>query len=98
MANRKPRAGALLTVDEVYRQPVGPANDPKSLYALLLRFVVWRRERNGSETTLKVQTHHQYRFILWAAERGVHYARDVTRPILERYQRHLYQYRKSNGE
>ncbi|KFX04020.1 hypothetical protein KP22_14290 [Pectobacterium betavasculorum] len=37
-------------------------------YALLLRFVVWRWERNGSEATLKVQTHHQYRFILWAAD------------------------------
>ncbi|MFP1764463.1 site-specific tyrosine recombinase XerC [Lonsdalea quercina] len=98
MANRKPHKGALLTVDEVYRKPIGPASDPKSLYALLLRFVAWRRERNGSEATLKVQTHHQYRFILWASERGVHYARDVTRPVLERYQRHLYQYRKSNGE
>ncbi|MEA9393571.1 site-specific tyrosine recombinase XerC [Acerihabitans sp. TG2] len=98
MANRKPRPGALLSVDEVYRQPVGPANDPKSLYALLLRFVAWRRERNGSETTLKTQTHHQYHFILWANERGLHHGREVTRPILERYQRHLYQYRKSNGE
>ncbi|KMW74183.1 hypothetical protein TI10_08205, partial [Photorhabdus luminescens subsp. luminescens] len=39
MANRKPRKGSLLTVDDVYRQPVGPAHDPKSLYALLLRFV-----------------------------------------------------------
>lgn len=68
MANRK-RRGSLLTVDDVYRQPVGPASEPKSLYALLLRFVVWRRERNWSETTLKVQTHHQYRFILWAAVR-----------------------------
>lgn len=98
MANRKPRAGALLTVDEVYRKPVGPASDPKSLYALLLRFVTWRRERSWSETTLKVQTHHQYRFILWASERGVNYAGEVTRPVLERYQRHLYQYRKGNGE
>nr|MBS9430966.1 recombinase XerD [Photorhabdus akhurstii]MBS9430967.1 recombinase XerD [Photorhabdus akhurstii] len=41
MANRKPRKGSLLTVDDVYRQPVGPAHDPKSLYALLLRFVAW---------------------------------------------------------
>lgn len=98
MANRKPRADALLSVEEVYRKPVGPASDPKSLYALLLRFVAWRRERNGSETTLKTQTHHDYRFILWAAERGIHYAAEVTRPVLERYQRHLYQYRKSNGE
>ncbi|MCI4257381.1 recombinase XerD, partial [Dickeya dianthicola] len=98
MANRKPRADALLTVDEVYRKPIGPASDPKSLYALLLRFVAWRRERNWSETTLKTQTHHQYRFILWAAERGLHYGRDITLPILEHYQRHLYQYRKPNGE
>nr|MCC8390798.1 recombinase XerD [Photorhabdus laumondii] len=65
MANRKPRKGSLLTVNDVYRQPVGPAHDPKSLYALLLRFVAWRQERNWSETTLKVQTHHTYHFILW---------------------------------
>ncbi|WP_168404136.1 tyrosine-type recombinase/integrase, partial [Erwinia amylovora] len=66
--------------------------------ALLLRFVKWRRERNWSETTLKTQTHHDYRFICWASERGIHHAADVTRPVLERWQRHLYQYRKSNGE
>ncbi|NRN30808.1 site-specific tyrosine recombinase XerC [Photorhabdus heterorhabditis] len=98
MANRKPRKGSLLTVDEVYRKPAGPAHDPKSLYALLLRFVVWRQERNWSESTLKVQTHHTYHFILWATERGLYYAADITRPILERYQRYLYQYRKTNGE
>ncbi|ADP11514.1 site-specific tyrosine recombinase XerC [Erwinia sp. Ejp617] len=98
MANRKPAANRLLSVDEVYRQPVGPAHDPKSLYALLLRFVKWRRERNWSETTLKVQTHHGYRFICWAQERGIHHAADVTRPVLERWQRHLWQYRKANGE
>ena len=83
MANRKPAANRLLTVDEIYRQPVGPASDPKSLYALLLRFVKWLRERNWSETTLKVQTHHQYRFILWVAERGLYHAAEVTRPVLE---------------
>ncbi|MBD2821841.1 site-specific tyrosine recombinase XerC [Xenorhabdus sp. 42] len=98
MANRKPRKGSFLSVDEVYRKPVGPAHDPKSLYALLLRFVTWRRERNWSETTLKVQTHHAYHFILWATERGLYYAADITRPILERYQRHLFLYRKKNGE
>ncbi|MDI9106443.1 recombinase XerD [Serratia marcescens] len=43
-------------------------------------------------------THHQYRFILWASEHGLNYASDITRPTLERYQRHLYQYRKKNGE
>lgn len=54
-SNRKSSPNRLLTVDDIYRQPVGPASHPKSLYALLLRFVKWRRERNWSETTLKVQ-------------------------------------------
>ena len=70
-SNRKPRSDRLLSMDDIYRQPVGPASHPKSLYALLLRFVKWWRERNWSETTLKVQTHHSYRFICWAGERGV---------------------------
>lgn len=98
MANRKPSPNRLLTVDDIYRQPVGPASHPKSLYTLLLRFVKWRRERNWSETTLKVQTHHSYRFICWAAERGLYHAGDITRPVLESWQRHLYLYRKANGE
>ncbi len=98
MVNRKRRSNRLLTVDEVYRQPVGPATDPKSLYNLLLRFVKWRRERNWSESTLKVQTHHCYRFICWADERGIRYAAEVTRPVLESWQRWLYGYRKANGE
>ncbi|WP_345828013.1 site-specific tyrosine recombinase XerC [Erwinia sp. HDF1-3R] len=97
-SNRKPGSNRLLTVDDIYRQPVGPASHPKSLYALLLRFVRWRQERNWSETTLKVQTHHSYRFICWAAERGLYHAGDITRPVLESYQRHLYHYRKANGE
>lgn len=98
MANHKASANRLLSVDDIYRQPVGPATHPKSLYALLLRFVRWRRERNWSETTLKTQTHHSYRFILWAAERGVNIAAEVTLPLLEIYQRYLYGYRKTNGE
>jgi len=98
MANRKPSPNRLLSVDDIYRRPVGPASDPKSLYNLLLRFVRWRRERNWSETTLKTQTHHSYRFILWAAERGVNVAAEVTLPLLESYQRYLYGYRKTNGE
>jgi len=98
MANRKSASNRLLTLNEVYRQPVGPASHPKSLYNLLLRFAKWRRERNGSETTLKTQAHHSYRFILWAAERGLYLAGEITRPVLETYQRWLYHYRKANGE
>lgn len=38
------------------------------------------------------------RFIRWADERGLADPREITLPILERYQRHLYHYRKTNGE
>lgn len=36
-------------------------------------------------------------FIAWANERGIDDPREVTKPILERYQRHLFYYRKEDG-
>jgi integrase/recombinase XerD len=36
-------------------------------------------------------------FIGWADERGLARPQDVTRPILQRYQRHLFHYRKADG-
>lgn len=38
------------------------------------------------------------RFILWAQERGLNKPTEITLPILERYQRHLFHYRKADGE
>ena len=38
------------------------------------------------------------RFILWCDERDLDRPQDITRPILERYRRYLYHYRKANGE
>ena len=37
-------------------------------------------------------------FIQWCQERGLADPVEVTRPVLERYQRHLFHYRKKNGE
>ena len=37
-------------------------------------------------------------FITWATERGVSHPAQVSRAVLERYQRFLYHYRKRNGE
>lgn len=37
-------------------------------------------------------------FIDWCDERGLNHIGDITRPILQRYQRHLYHYRKTNGQ
>jgi len=38
------------------------------------------------------------RFIYWCGERDLDRPQDITRPILERYRRHLYHRRKPNGE
>ena len=37
------------------------------------------------------------RFIAWCDERGLSDPKEITKPILERYQRHLFYYRKTDG-
>ncbi len=37
------------------------------------------------------------RFIAWCMERGIADPREITKPILDRYQRHLFYYRKPDG-
>ena len=37
-------------------------------------------------------------FVQWAAERGITEPAEVTRTVLESYQRHVFHYRKKNGE
>lgn len=48
--------------------------------------------------TIRAQRLAVLRFVLWCDERGLNRPQDITRPILERYQRHLYHLRKSNGQ
>jgi len=37
------------------------------------------------------------RFIAWCIERGIADPHDITKPIIDRYQRHLFYYRKTDG-
>ena len=54
--------------------------------------------RNYSEHTVRNRLVHIRFFIAWAQEHGLREAVEVTRPVLERYQRYLFFYRKKNGE
>lgn len=94
MANRK----KTLSLDDIYRQPIGQLHNNQNLYGRLISFIQWRKVRQYSDRTLRTQSHHLYHFIKWCDERSLHYPKEITRPILERYQRHLYTYRKQNGE
>ena len=58
----------------------------------------WMETRNYAQGTLQNNRLYVGRFIDWLAERGVTRAQDVTRPMLERYQRVLFHHRKPDGQ
>ncbi len=64
----------------------------------LTRFLEYSAVRGYSERTTALRSAHLKRFIDWCAERSLDRPQDVTRPVLERYRRHLYHYRKASGE
>jgi integrase/recombinase XerD len=56
------------------------------------------RVRGYSEKSIAQRRSHLGLFKAWLAERGVSLPGEVTRPMIERYQRQLFYARKSNGE
>jgi integrase/recombinase XerD len=54
--------------------------------------------QNYSEQTIGNREFLLRQFIQWCQERGIADPVEVTRPVLERYQRYLFLYRKKNGE
>jgi integrase/recombinase XerD len=78
--------------------PIGDPTDPNSLYAYMLRFLEWMRIRNYSDRTTENREVYLRYFFDWCEERGVSRPQDVTKPIIERYQRYLFHYRKKDGE
>jgi len=54
--------------------------------------------RGYSENTVRSRRVHLGFFTEWAYQHGLREPIEVTRPVLERYQRYLFFYRKKNGE
>jgi integrase/recombinase XerD len=78
--------------------PVGNPNDPQGMLPMLNHFLESMRVRNFSEATVAHREFYGKIFIRWCHERGVLRPNEVTKPILERYQRYLFHYRKKNGD
>src|SRR5271165_4542834 len=66
--------------------------------ALLDEFIEWMRVCNAAEYTIYHRRACIARFIRWAYEHGSEDPIEVTRPVLQSYQRYLYYYRQKNGE
>ncbi len=78
-----------------------PAPDPAAgnpLRAYQHAFLEWTVTTGLSEQTAQIRKRALDSFILWCDERSLQRPHDITRPILQRYQSHLYHYRKSNGQ
>ena len=81
------------------RKPLpGDPTDPESLTAMLEQYLLWMETHHFALSTVYIRRVTQARFLLWCHERSITKAREVTPEMLERYQRHLFYYRKRNGD
>jgi len=80
------------------KPPVGDVRDPDSLYHHMLRYLAHLAEKNYSPRTIETREAYLRYLIAWCDERGLTKPQQLDRPILERYQRHMFYYRKRDGE
>jgi integrase/recombinase XerD len=72
--------------------------DLRGLTAALRRYTEHLGTRGYRPSGIATTERYTREFIEWCEERGVVHASQVSRPVIERYQRWLYHYRKRNGE
>jgi integrase/recombinase XerD len=81
------------------RPPIEATDDPGSLASLAVVYLDQLRSRHFSETTLESKGRYLSYFAAWSADRGITRPEEVTLPLVERYQRWLFHYRKpASGE
>lgn len=82
---RKPRAASRKALTRI---------DPLGIGRYLPAFIEYTAMIGCSEQTADKRDRVVSRFILWCDERDLMAPQEITKPILERYQRHLFYYRK----
>jgi integrase/recombinase XerD len=71
--------------------------DHHPLTAYVSAHLEWLLVTGYSKDTIRTRRIALKRFIAWCDERALRDPKDITKPILERYQRHLFYYRKPDG-
>ena len=75
--------------------PTGP---PGSLAHEAARYLEALAVRNHTSDTIEGRRDALKFFLLWAHERELRHPSEITKPILESHQRHLWRWRKKNGK
>jgi integrase/recombinase XerD len=78
--------------------PLSPQEPPGSLRALLRAYLLANLARGYSELTVKSQRGVLEALLRWCSERGVLHASEVSRAVLESYQRWLYLRRRGQDQ
>jgi integrase/recombinase XerD len=84
-----------------YRKPkpaIGDASDPEGLYVWMTRYLESLKMKNFTERTVGNREENLRLFLVWCEARSITRPAEVTRPILERYRRHLFHLRKEDGK
>jgi integrase/recombinase XerD len=74
--------------------PADPAGFPRTVRS----FESWMGVRGYTTATIEARRRAIVFFVAWLAERNIGRPAEVTRVMIERYQRHLFQLRKPNGQ
>ncbi len=77
--------------------PVDPSK-ANPLRGYQAAFLDWTRTVGLSEQTANIRRAALDYFIRWCDERSIREPHEITRAVLERYQRYLFHYRKKGGE
>lgn len=80
------------------RRRLEATSAPDSLAAWMRRHLDALAVRHASEETQRARRIALAQFLEWCSERELRTPHEITKPILERYQRHLFCVRKVNGQ
>ena len=72
-------------------------SDPLGMGPLIERYLEWMKIHNYSKHTMQGRRTYLKQFVVWCDERSITRPAEVTKPILERYKRHLFYLRQKNG-
>jgi integrase/recombinase XerD len=104
MAYNKDRRRGITTKHQKRKKLVHSPKDNPSLiahngiYPYMQAFLEWGGVTGLSPNTIKQREVGLQRWIIWCDDRGLDDPRAITKPILERYQKHLYYYRQESGQ
>lgn len=72
--------------------------DPDNMAAWINRYLEWSKIKNYSPSTVVSRRNNLAIFLEWCLMRDLNHPGELTKPIIETYQRYLFYYRQTNGK